>query len=285
MEVNYKKLYEQKCQELEIEIDKNNYNSIIIDIIQNNKNIGEKDELLLILKLHNLNHFKNYKELADIFGEEANEGITIINMDTKEKLNIFNLTKAKSCFKSDVTIKMNKTNNLYNCSIKSKKGANPTILNHTPRNAKVFAKEGILGNQLGFLDQIINEYIDKRNKKIIGEDIHLIELESIKNIEIEDAFIEVLGYFMFEGSGKGDSREKANSILCIEENNQINFIKCITKEQKKEYIKNTLEKYIVSLRDKGMPKNIDDIVNPWIYKDIKENGNIKLKGSLHIRSE
>ena len=46
-----------------------------------------------------------------------------------------------------------------------------------------------------------------------------------------------------------------------------------------------LEKYIISLRDKGMPKNIDDTVKPWIYKDIKENGDIKLKGSLHIRSE
>jgi hypothetical protein len=73
--------------------------------------------------------------------------------------------------------------------------------------------------------------------------------------------------------------------LCIEEKNQINFIKCITKEQKKEYIKKTLGKYIVSLRDKGMPKNINDIVKPWIYKDIHANGSIKLKGSLHIRSE
>ena len=149
-EINYEKLYEEKCQELKIEKDKNNYNSIIIDIIQNNKNIGEKDELLLILKLHNLNHFKKYKELTDIFGDEANEGITIIDMNTKEKLNIFNLTKAKSCFKSDITIKMNKTENLYNCSIKSKKGANPTILNHTPRSAKVFAKEGIFGDKMMF---------------------------------------------------------------------------------------------------------------------------------------
>ena len=38
-EINYEKLYEEKCQELKIEKDKNNYNSIIIDIIQNNKNI------------------------------------------------------------------------------------------------------------------------------------------------------------------------------------------------------------------------------------------------------
>ena len=281
----YNKLYHEKCQELQIEKDKNNYNTVIINTMQSNKNIGEKDEILLILKLHNLNHFKKYQELNLIFGEEANEGIIIIDMETKKELDIFHLSKAKSCFKADIIIKMVKTNNIYNCSIKSKKGANPTILNHTPRNAKVFSKEGILGDKLECLDQIINEYIDKRNQQIIGEDIHLIELDSIKNIEVENNFIEVLGYFMFEGTGKGESQEKANSILSIEENNEIHFIKCITKEEKKNYIQNTLGKYIISLRDKGMPKNIDDKVKPWIYQDIKENGIIKFKGSLHIRSE
>ena len=52
-----------------------------LNILTSNKNKGEQDEVLLILKLVNLNETQNYEELEKIFGAEASEGITIYNMN------------------------------------------------------------------------------------------------------------------------------------------------------------------------------------------------------------
>ena len=35
--------------------------------------------------------------------------------------------------------------------------------------------------------------------------------------------------------------------------------------------------------EKGMPKLIQEICKTWVFDDIKPDGSIKYKGSLHIR--
>lgn len=262
---------------------KNEYLLAKNKILVSNLNKGEKDEIIILIELFYLNQMNDNIKLINIFGEEASEGIRFIDMNTNnEILNINNLSKAKVNFKADCMIQMKKTNYIYCISIKSKNGAKPSILNHTPRSANVFKKDGILSKYIYSLDTIIAEYKCKRIKRIIKEDTLLTDLESLNNPIIKNDFLNVLSYFMFDGTGKGYSKCKANAII-IYENNTINFIKCINIEQKNNYIRKMYNKIILSLRDKGMPRKITDYNKPWIFNQIKANAVIKYKGSLHIR--
>jgi hypothetical protein len=261
-----------------------------VNILERNFNKGEKDEVLMMIELFHLNQTKQYDKLVDIFGDEASDGIHILCMDISTRdistrdiiTDINKLSKAKGTNKADCIIKMRKTDYTYYISLKSKNGANPAVLNHTPRNAKVFKQDGILYKHIDTIDIILKEYIDKRKAKIIGEDTSIYKLESLENQSIKSNFMNVLSYFVFEGSGKGDSICKANSILYYENKNFI-FTKCRDNEEKKEYIQSICDKVIISLRDKGMPKNGDDYCHPWLFNDCKSDGTIKYKGSLHIR--
>jgi len=262
----------------------NQYLLAKINILTNNQNKGEKDEVLLLIELYYLNETKQYDKLIVIFGEEASEGIIILNMNTDDEiLDINELSKATCGFKADCKIKLKKTQYIYSISIKTKNGANPAILNHTPRSAKIFQEGGILYDSIFWLDKILREYIDKREKKIIGEDTLITNLECIKEESlITDKIIAVLTYFVFDGSGKGYSKCKANAIMTYQDE-KITFIKCVTIEDKHTYIKSIYDTIILSLRDKGMPKVIPEYCKPWIFNDIKPDGLTKYKGSLHIR--
>ena len=129
---------------------------------------------------------------------------------------------------------------------------------------------------------MLAEYIEKRNKKIIGEDTPINNIESLKDSLIKNKFMDVLAYFVFDGSGKGYSKCKANAIITYQDEKMI-FIKCENIEEKKAYIKTIYDTIILSLRDKGMPKVISEYCKPWVFNDSKPNGLIKYKGGLHIR--
>jgi len=281
--INYKQFYineKKKRENLEKE---NQYLLAKIKILTSNQNTGEKDEVLLLVKLFHFNQTKQYDQLIDIFGEEASEGISILNIDTKDEiLDINKISKVKRKFKADCMIQMRKTENIYSISIKSKNGANPAIINHTPRSAKVFHEGGILCDSIDSLDIIMTDYIKKRNTKIIGEDAQINNLESLKCPLIKNKFMEVLTYFVFDGSGKGYSKYKVNAMITYQ-NEKIFFTKCGNIEEKKEYIKKIYDRLIISLRDKGMPRVISEYCRPWLFNDYKKDGNIKYKGSLHIR--
>ena len=89
---------------------KNKYLLAKINILTNNKNRGEKDEVLLLLNLYHVNEMNEFDKLIEIFGEEASEGISILNMDTDNEIhNINKLSKAPSVYKSDCKIRMKKT--------------------------------------------------------------------------------------------------------------------------------------------------------------------------------
>ena len=192
---NYKKLYHKEKEKNEILEKTNKYlfaksenlektNKYLFaknNILTNNKNKGEKDEVLLLIDLYHLNEMKDYDKLREIFGEDASEGISIHKIDTNDEIiDINKLSKAPSGYKADCKIRMKKTNKTYCISIKSKNGANPSILNHTPRTAKVFKETGALYNCVPFLDKILQEYNDKRINKIIGEDTPISNLRCLK---------------------------------------------------------------------------------------------------------
>lgn len=281
---NYKKLYHKEKERNEILEKKNKYLLAKINIHTNNQNIGEKDEVLLLLDLFHLNEMNEFDKLIEIFGEEASEGISILNIDTDDEIVELNkLSKTPCGYKADCKIRMKKTNNVYSISIKSKNGANPSILNHTPRSAKIFQEGGILNDHVCCLDKIIQEYIYKRVNKIIGEDTPISKLMCLKDdYLLKEKFLEILSYFIFDGSGKGYSKCKSDAIMTYQRD-KIIFKKYSNIQNKKVYIESIYDKIVISLRDKGMPKVMNEYCKPWVFNDIKPDGSIKYKGSLHIR--
>jgi len=281
---NYKKLYHKEKERNEILEKKNKYLLARINILTNNQNTGEKDEVLSLLYLYHLNEMNEFDKLIEIFGEEASEGISILNIDTDDEIVDLNkLSKAPCGYKADCKIRMKKTNNVYSISIKSKNGANPSILNHTPRSAKIFQEGGIFNDHVSCLDKILQEYIDKRINKIIGEDTPISNLMCLKDdYSLKEKFLEILSYFVFDGSGKGYSKCKSDAIMTYQ-SDKIIFKKYDNIQNKKVYIESIYDKIVISLRDKGMPKVMNEYCKPWVFDDIKPDGSIKYKGSLHIR--
>ena len=240
-------------------------------------NKGEKDEIKY--KKIIFENKQNIEFLINIFGEDACEGIEVINIQKKTPYTDINhIKKSPSGSKADIAILFIKTNEIKYCSMKSLSGAKPSILNHTPRSAKVFQTE--LNQYLPCFDIIAREYNDKRTQKQIGEDIAFCKLESSHNEEIREAFIKLLSYFVFTGSGSKRSINECNAILIINKDTTLSFIDCDTTEKKDNYIRSIIDKSIISFRDKGMPKKINDVSLPWVYKNEK-NG--KLCGSIHVR--
>ena len=270
---------------IEILEKRNKYLLARTNILESSQNIGEKDEVLSLLELFHFDEMNELHKLIEIFGEEASQGISILNIDTDDEIvDINQLSKTPCGYKADCKIRMKKTNNIYRTSIKSKNGANPSILNHTPRSAKIFQEGGIFHNHVSSLDKILEEYIDKRNNKIIGEDIPISNLTCLKqDHSLKEKFLDILSFFVFEGTGKGYSKCKSDAIMTRYQSNEISFEKYDTIERKKIYIESIYDKIVISLRDKGMPKVLDEYCKPWIFDDVKDDGSIKYKGSLHIR--
>ena len=282
-QVDYEALYRRERKKSEDLERYNTYLTAKISILESSNNKGEKDEVLLLMSIFHENQKQNYSKLIEMFGEEASEGIKIIDVKTREEVtNVSDLTKAGGSYKADCIISMNKTNTTYSISIKSKNGANPAILNHTPRTAKVFQKDGALHHCTNALDILMAEYISKRKNNEIGEDVKASRLQYLGDNDTKERFMEVLAYFAFDGTGKGDSACKANAVMYYH-GDSVTFIKCCTLEEKKQYIRTILDKVVISLRDKGMPRKINDCCSLWVYEDHKPDGSIKHKGSLHIR--
>ena len=87
------------------------------------------------------------KYCTELFGSEAQEGIEVINIETgKPYEDITDIKKSKSVSKADTIIILRKTQKQLNISIKSKTGAKPSIIKHTPRSANAFQNEYLKDN-------------------------------------------------------------------------------------------------------------------------------------------
>lgn len=248
-----------------------------IDLIENKTyNKGEKEEVKTIKYLYSIR--ENIDELINIFGIDASQGIKIIDMDKKKEFTndtIHLITKTSSKNKADVCIYFNKTQQYVYTSIKSLSGSPCAILNHTHRDAWVF--KNMLSSQLSNIDLLVNEYIEKRTSKIISEDTPLINLDSLNSDTIKNSIIELLTYFIFDGSGSKKSDSSVNGIL-LTDKKTLKFLQFNDIKSKKDYVKTLLNHCIISLRHKGMPKKINENHKPWIYET---DG--KLKGAFHVR--
>ena len=240
-------------------------------------NKGEKDEIKYKKELFEKRMDIEY--CTALFGSEAQEGIEVINIETgKPYENITDIKKSKSASKADTIIILIKTQKQLNISIKSKTGAKPSIINHTPRSANAFQNE-YLKNELCYLDMLAKEYIDKRKEGSICEDVEIGKLYSYNDEKIKNSLIKMLIYFTFKGTGSKLTEHECNSVLIINRNGSLSFILCDTEKEKESYIQKIVEKSIISFRNKGMPKKTTEQCMPWVY--VNDKG--KDCGAIHIR--
>lgn len=234
------------------------------------QNIGESDEIRI--KKYLFTNQSNIAFLLLIFGIIASGGIKLTYSSIEQ------IKKSGTRSKADLEILFNEIGQTFYVSIKSRKGAYPAILNHTPRSAKVF-QNGVLNENLLFIDMLITEYIEKRKKGLISEDVLLTELECFNNTDVKNSVIKMLVYFIFKGTGSKLSPKECNSIIIGNKDDSLTFFQCITEEEKVSYINTIIGKCVISLRNKGMPKQTNEQCKPWVYTN--EAG--KDCGSIHIR--
>lgn len=241
------------------------------------ENKGEDDEFKCKKELYEKRMDTEY--CVSIFGDKAQEGIDIINpINGRPYEHISEITrKTKGSSKSDITILLNKTQELLHISIKSKRGQMPSILNHTPRSANVF-QLGYLKDEIINLDILAKEYHDERKKKTISEDVKLCKLSSYAIEDIKQSILKMLIYFVFAGTGQKKSNPECNSILIMNKDGSKKYIPCTTEEEKEAYINSIIDNCVLSFRNKGMRKKSLEQDLPWVFQ--YEN---KDCGAIHIR--
>ncbi len=209
-----------------------------------------------------------------------------------ELTDVSQIGKSPSKSKADCVVKLKSNNKMLYISIKCMNGGKPSVLNHTPRCAKVFTSGGYLHSELDNLDKLINIMNEKRTKGEVKEEINISQqIPSIQNEhkDIYNSIIKLMSYFIFEGTGSSKSDNPANSILKVHVPTDISkweFFMCDTDIEKHDYVISIYSKLCFSLVNKAMPKNLHKPESkekyvtcaPWIYKDKS-----KEKGCLHVR--
>ena len=182
-----------------------------------------------------------------------------------------NIIKASSSHKSDVIV------NQIEISLKSQRGAAPSIINTTMRS-KIKRVMDVLHQPMKNLDMMVNNYWNLRLNGIIGEDISNRDSRSpFLTINGQDSrqFLEpLLTYFAFVGSGSKDSPSPADYILEFDNPIDVSTWTCYSRDN---YIYSVFLRLVFSIRNHNMPSPIDDDI-PWI----EEIGGRK-KGQLNVR--
>lgn len=252
------------------------------------KNVGEYDEMRAKLRLIEM---RDAHQSIKINGKSIeihsvkNDGIEcdslpcgtrLFNLDNSqiERLaNIVGAAKAPAGSKADVYI------NDFGVSVKSHRGANPAFLNHTHRFGMIKVCQR-LGIRIDEFDDMIDEYWDKRLKGYIKEDVSNTNPESpFKNHM--DYLKPILNYFLFKGTARGESVYPATYILSFE--NPLND--CGWVISKDDYIETYWDKFIFSIREKGVPDTYPYCANaPFITPWVRRCDGLD-KGSFHGRTE
>jgi len=230
-------------------------------------NKGEQDEYSVIIEL--FNNKTNPEYCVNLFGEKGRACIEVLDLSGRPYENTKQIQR-KSKSKVDVTVLLKGPNEPQYISIKSSRGANPSLLNHTPRSAWVF-QHGPLKKDLPYLDLLAKEYHAKR----ITEDVKLNQFISNEN---KQSVLNMLVYFMFKGTGTRKSPQECNSILLMNKDGTKTFIYCNIEEERYTYVLGLLDRCILSFRNKGMKKEQTEQDLPWVgtYQN-------KVYGAIHVR--
>ena len=251
-------------------------------------NQGELDEYLVKLFLIDCREKKlpvpigEKSEVVYSVGSKDGEyGVPKVNLDWMKqspKIIVYickniNAGKASSFDKADVFI------NHIGISIRSRRGAPPTIINQTGRD-KILRVMKSLNKPIAPLDRIVGRYWAIR---LNGGKEDVCNADNPENPfctdENGDSNIGVLkpliNYFAFCGTGTKDSESPARYILSV-------GMPCDTTTwifyDESNFVDSLWQKFVFSIRSHGMPKVINEEMMPWV-REIKG----KKKGLLNVR--
>lgn len=187
-------------------------------------------------------------------------------------------TKAKMFDKADVYI------NGVGISVKTERGGNPSIINHTTRD-KILRVMNSINQPIAPLDSLVDRYWTLRLANRIGEDTIVSDFSCPFSHPDEEKCLSIIkpliNYFAFDGTGTRDSESPAQLILSMYSPTDTSTW---TYYDKDTFITSVWERLVFSIRQKATPLELDDTrkdhqeMKPWI-REI----NTWLYGALHVR--
>ena len=180
--------------------------------------------------------------------------------------------KAGAFDKADVFI------NKIGISVKSQRGAAPSIINQTPRD-KILRVMKAINSPIAPLDHIVNRYWFLRENGG-GEDVSGLNMNNPfaldENGKSNLPYMKpLLNYFTFKGTGTRDSNAPASYVLSIANPEDTKTWVYYTEET---FVDSVWTKLVFSIRGKGMPSEITDEILPWV----RNIDGVK-KGTLNVR--
>lgn len=180
--------------------------------------------------------------------------------------------KAGAFDKADVFI------NEIGISVKSQRGAAPSIINQTPRD-KILRVMKAINSPIAPLDHIVNRYWFLREN---GGSEDVSGLSKDNPFAIDESgksnllyMKPLLNYFTFKGTGTRDSNAPASYVLSVANPEDTTTWVYYTEES---FVDSVWENLVFSIRGKGLPAEITNEILPWVRKI----DGIK-KGTLNVR--
>ena len=257
------------------------------------QNVGERDEYLLKLFLIECRQKKvvipigDKMEVVKTVGTRTEEYGSLSfklewsTLQAEELISVcasVKATKAKMFDKADVYV------NGIGISVKSERGGNPSLINHTTRD-KIVRVMKTINRPILPLDRIVDRYWDLRLTKKIGEDTcisdALCPFGSPADEESLALIKPLLNYFAFDGTGTKDSQSPAVLILSLESPTDVKTWHYFSKE---DFVESVWDRLVFSIRSKSTPQFLDEsreehkLMLPWI-REVDRS----LKGALSVR--
>jgi len=230
------------------------------------RDLGKMDTIFA--KIDELSDDGNLSELK--WKEDA--GDDLLNFRIDNLISTLNISKSGMKSKADISI------NGTRYSIKEMGASPPAIINHTPRPGfETVCK--ILNATIQELDDIVDEYWRLRTDGIISEDTRVSDT-NCPFTKHKDCLKPIIEYFVFTGTGTGDSKYPADKVLEIDYKNFPNKMKIVEKYQ---YYDDVWPKLIFSIRSKGMHPSYPNCKNYDSIKKWTKQRDGSYKGALHIR--
>ena len=263
------------------------------EIVKIKQNKGDRDEYLLKLFLIECRQkslpipIGNTTQVVKTVGSKKREyGSLSYRMDWKqlEAEELISVcasvyaTKAGFNEKSDVFV------NGIGISVKSERGGNPSIINHTTRD-KILRVMNAVNAPIAPLDSMVGHYWTLRLSRGLGEDTRVSDNNCPFSHPDEKACLDALNplinYFAFDGTGTRDSDAPAELILSLTDPMDVTTW---TYYDKTTFIFSVWKRLVFSIRSKTTPIELDEndpthqLMKPWVR--ICEG---TLKGALSVR--
>lgn len=251
-------------------------------------NQGEKDEYLLKLFLVECRKYKRAIPIGDdvqIVESVENTKREEIKYPTKSLdwksvsptllvfvCNKIRANKSGTFDKADVYV------NGVGISVKSQRGAPPSIINQTSRD-KILRIMKILQKPILPLDQIVDRYWSLRlnggTEDVSGNGYDNPFSTNADGSNTISVMKPLLNYFAFKGTGTRDSAAPATYILSIDNPEDT---KTWVYYSERNFVDSLWEKFVFSIRSKGLPTIVTADMEPWIRTiDGKKVGTLNVR--------